>query len=151
MAPTSFPRRRAAALAAGFALGLGALTAGALPAGASPAQQRAVDYAAADYDCTFSSEGPQLYAGHYAGSTAVPARHAVSAPGIEAQCLLLSIGYDPGRIDGVFGPRSQDAMKRFQRVYLGDPDADGMPGPNTWTTLRYTAYDPSTDDGATTW
>ena len=44
------------------------------------------------------------FAGHYSGNTIVPSTTGVSAAGIEAQCLLAADGYNPGPIDGVFGP-----------------------------------------------
>jgi peptidoglycan hydrolase-like protein with peptidoglycan-binding domain len=49
------------------------------------------------------------------------------------QELLRDIGYDPGGVDGEFGPGTESAVKRFQSEH--GLDADGVVGPNTWTGL----------------
>jgi peptidoglycan hydrolase-like protein with peptidoglycan-binding domain len=47
---------------------------------------------------------------------------------------LLQLGYDPGPVDGVFGSRTQSAVKQFQRdSSLAD---DGIVGPKTWAALE---------------
>jgi len=47
---------------------------------------------------------------------------------------LKSLGYDPGAIDGVMGPKTKDAVKAFQEDH--PPLAvDGIPGPNTQRAL----------------
>ncbi|TYQ14950.1 UNVERIFIED_CONTAM: g-D-glutamyl-meso-diaminopimelate peptidase [Acetivibrio alkalicellulosi] len=46
------------------------------------------------------------------------------------QSLLKKIGYDPGPIDGVYGPRTQQAVATFQRDNNLTPD--GIVGPVTW-------------------
>jgi peptidoglycan hydrolase-like protein with peptidoglycan-binding domain len=83
------------------------------------------------------------FAGHYSGSTVVPATTSVSAAGVEAQCLLKRAGFNPGTIDGIFGPNSQAAARSFQsRVDSDWPGAlvvDGLPGPHTWPWLRHYA------------
>ncbi len=49
------------------------------------------------------------------------------------QKKLLGQGINPGPVDGVFGPKTEDAVKRFQdREGL---EADGIAGPNTLTAL----------------
>jgi murein L,D-transpeptidase YcbB/YkuD len=49
------------------------------------------------------------------------------------QKKLLAKGFNPGAIDGAFGPNTEDALKRFQeREGL---DADGIAGPQTLTAL----------------
>lgn len=48
---------------------------------------------------------------------------------MEIQSLLHKMGYDPGPIDGVFGLKTKEAVKQFQRN-LG-LTADGIIGPNT--------------------
>jgi N-acetyl-anhydromuramyl-L-alanine amidase AmpD len=64
----------------------------------------------------------------------------------EIQERLKALGYDPGPIDGIFGPRTEDAVSDFQ----GDHPplvVDGDPGPLTQAMLRslaeeeYTASD----------
>ena len=32
----------------------------------------------------------------------------------EAQCALRDLGYDPGPIDGLFGPRTRTALAKYQ-------------------------------------
>lgn len=49
------------------------------------------------------------------------------------QKKLIAQGINPGPIDGVFGPKTADAVKRFQeRKGL---TADGIAGPKTLTAL----------------
>jgi murein L,D-transpeptidase YcbB/YkuD len=47
---------------------------------------------------------------------------------------LYRLGYDPGAQDGVFGRRTESAVKQFQ----GDKGlaADGIVGPQTWAALE---------------
>ena len=91
---------------------------------------------------TFNLAG-QEFAGHYNGNTVVPLTGGVSAAGIEAQCLLADAGFNPGTIDGVFGPNSQRAARGLQNAVNGNFHAgitvDGLPGPQTWPWLRYWA------------
>jgi chitosanase len=51
----------------------------------------------------------------------------------ECQNMLLRIGYNIGRADGVFGQKTLDAVVAFQRLYNLTPD--GIVGPATWRTL----------------
>ncbi|WP_066945223.1 peptidoglycan-binding domain-containing protein [Streptomyces lushanensis] len=96
---------------------------------------------AATYSCSSTHiSGNAWVAGYYDGSTVIPSKTGVSAAGIEAQCILKSRGYNPGTIDGVFGPNSRAAMKRLQQdannSYNAGLDEDGMPGPQSWGWLR---------------
>lgn len=63
-----------------------------------------------------------------------------TSAGVEAQCLLVMGGFDPGPIDGVFGKKSQAAMTAFQSA-MNRADAglaeDGFPGPKSWVWLRW--------------
>jgi peptidoglycan hydrolase-like protein with peptidoglycan-binding domain len=86
----------------------------------------------------------QEYAGYYHGNTVVPLTTGVSAAGIEAQCILLKAGFNPGTIDGVFGPHSQAAARAFQvhanNFFGAELAVDGLPGPHTWPWLRWMAH-----------
>lgn len=90
-----------------------------------------------------SATGPCAYAKHsdgrwYAGHSTTnvnavnPAN--TSEDVLEVQCLLARLGYDPGPIDGVFGPRTESAVEKLQAA--GDVIVDGVVGPRTWTLLR---------------
>lgn len=50
------------------------------------------------------------------------------------QNYLNWLGYDCGSIDGVFGKKTQKAVKNFQRAY--DLKVDGIVGKATWTQLH---------------
>jgi N-acetylmuramoyl-L-alanine amidase len=50
------------------------------------------------------------------------------------QDRLLELGFDAGRVDGIFGPRTEAALKSFQREY--GLLADGSCGPGTLRALR---------------
>lgn len=61
---------------------------------------------------------------------------AVGSVGPEVEMLqriLLSIGYDPGPIDGIFGPLTQMAVMQFQMDNGLVPD--GIVGPKTYAVL----------------
>ena len=53
---------------------------------------------------------------------------------MEVQALLNKLGYDAGQIDGIFGLRTQRAVKQFQRNFGLLPD--GIIGANTWRVLE---------------
>jgi g-D-glutamyl-meso-diaminopimelate peptidase len=53
---------------------------------------------------------------------------------MEIQALLQKIGYNPGGIDGIFGPQTQQAVIAFQRDNGLTPD--GIIGPNTYRMLE---------------
>lgn len=90
--------------------------------------------------CHIHAQAQKVYAGHYKGTKAVPPSSSFSAVGAEAQCLLRYGHFSPGTVDGVFGPNSERAMKRFQQTinkrqgYRMKPD--GLPGPQSWPYLR---------------
>jgi lysozyme len=63
-------------------------------------------------------------------------------PGIQAgneikelQRRLKELGYYQGEIDGDFGKRTDEAVKKFQSDYFGSGEADGKVGPKTWAKL----------------
>ncbi len=55
----------------------------------------------------------------------------------ELQQRLTDQGFDPGPIDGIFGPQTEAAVRAFQRA-AGLED-DGIVGPWTWAWLRFDA------------
>ena len=50
------------------------------------------------------------------------------------QRMLTTRGFDPGEIDGRFGPKTEGAVRQFQSDH--GLDVDGMVGPKTWDSLR---------------
>ncbi len=50
-----------------------------------------------------------------------------------AQGLLTAHGAKPGPIDGIFGPKTDEATRAYQRGH--GHDVDGIIGPHTWTSL----------------
>lgn len=48
----------------------------------------------------------------------------------QLQRALKAINFDPGYIDGIYGPNTEDAVRRFQSMYAALKD-DGIYGPNT--------------------
>ena len=57
------------------------------------------------------------------------------------QTMLQELGYDPGKIDGIYGGRTADAVLAFQRDH-GLP-ADGAAGAETLSALRAALADPA--------
>jgi len=51
----------------------------------------------------------------------------------EIQAALKNAGFDPGYIDGKIGPKTQQAIKEFQRTK--SLKIDGKVGPKTWAEL----------------
>ena len=56
----------------------------------------------------------------------------------QIQCLLAYLGYDPGTIDGAYGPRTRAAVKAFQQAEGLDPD--GIAGQQTAAKLREAVF-----------
>ncbi len=52
---------------------------------------------------------------------------------VTLQTALARAGYSPGTIDGVFGPRTEDAVRNFQRAM--NLTVDGIVGSRTWAAL----------------
>lgn len=57
----------------------------------------------------------------------------------EMQTRLQELGLYHGRIDGVFGSGTDDAVRIFQAQAFGQAEADGRVGPKTWAKLFGTA------------
>jgi peptidoglycan hydrolase-like protein with peptidoglycan-binding domain len=51
----------------------------------------------------------------------------------DLQEALTALGYHPGPVDGIFGQRTEDAVKAFQRA--NSISADGIVGPITWRNI----------------
>jgi peptidoglycan hydrolase-like protein with peptidoglycan-binding domain len=51
----------------------------------------------------------------------------------DLQEALKALGHDPGRIDGVFGPRTESAVKAFQQAR--EIPVDGIVGRVTWINI----------------
>jgi peptidoglycan hydrolase-like protein with peptidoglycan-binding domain len=50
------------------------------------------------------------------------------------QQQLTTDGFDPGGVDGIFGPRTERAVLGFQAQH--SLTVDGIAGPQTWGALR---------------
>ena len=50
------------------------------------------------------------------------------------QKTLMAKGINPGPIDGIFGPKTEDAVKRYQE--RSGLEADGIVGPKTFAALE---------------
>jgi len=50
------------------------------------------------------------------------------------QRKLWALGFDPGPTDGIFGPKTDDAVKRYQEDK--GLQVDGIAGPETFTSLE---------------
>ncbi|TVL90118.1 peptidoglycan-binding protein [Streptomyces sp. SAJ15] len=86
------------------------------------------------YSCEVRREGGLLYAGHSTTRDAILQMSTAGWDVAEAQCLLRRHGFDPGGVDGVFGDRTERAVKRFQK--RSELVVDGKVGPHTWKALR---------------
>jgi lysozyme len=53
----------------------------------------------------------------------------------ELQRRLNELGYDVGQVDGIFGQKTDEAVKDFQAKYFGLAEADGKVGTRTWEKL----------------
>ena len=77
--------------------------------------------------------GPSYWQNHYDVKLAEQFQRFASgsAPNLEmrtAQVALLYLGYGPGKIDGVIGPRTRAAIKGF-RIAAGLPASEDLDGP----------------------
>ncbi|MFE9023399.1 peptidoglycan-binding protein [Streptomyces sp. NPDC007808] len=96
------------------------------PASAAPA--------APGYTCRAERVDGRWYAGNSRTRDAIVADGRAGPEVAEVQCLLRRAGIAPGAVDGIFGPVTEDAVRRFQeRAGLV---VDGIVGPHTWKALR---------------
>ncbi|MER7997919.1 helix-turn-helix domain-containing protein [Streptomyces sp. NPDC095613] len=86
------------------------------------------------YDCEFSRKDGGVYAGHSVSREVLLDTNASGRDVVEAQCLLRRHGFDPGAVDGLYGPSAKAAVRDFQTARK--LVADGIVGPDTWGELR---------------
>nr|WSZ97960.1 peptidoglycan-binding protein [Streptomyces sp. NBC_00857] len=86
------------------------------------------------YDCEDGRKDGAAYAGHSVTTEELIDINGSGRDVVEAQCLLKRHGFDPGTIDGLFGPTAKSAVREFQiaRKLV----SDGIVGPDTWAELR---------------
>lgn len=99
-----------------------------------PASQPAASTPTAGYRCDFLTRDGHLYAGHSTTTNRLVALNGAGQDVVEVQCLLAHHGFDPGRIDGLFGSHTEQAVKNLQR--RGHTAPDGIVGSQTWALLR---------------
>ena len=52
----------------------------------------------------------------------------------ELQELLTALEYDPGEVDGIFGPKTESAVRKLQAD--AGVVVDGIVGPKTWVAIN---------------
>ena len=86
------------------------------------------------HTCRLERADGRWYAGYSRTLQTLAAYGRTGPVVIEAQCLLRRAGASPGDVDGIFGPLTRRAVRRFQdREGL---TVDGVVGPDTWRALR---------------
>jgi peptidoglycan hydrolase-like protein with peptidoglycan-binding domain len=75
-------------------------------------------------------------------SAAVLSRGARGATVADLQSRLKAAGFDPGGVDGDFGPQTRTAVIAFQQA--NGLNADGVVGPKTWAALGAASTTPTT-------
>ncbi|MEU4151736.1 helix-turn-helix domain-containing protein [Streptomyces sp. NPDC026659] len=95
------------------------------------------------YPCHVHRVDGLLTAGYSAASDGEYQVSSRGRPVMEIQCLLRERGFSPGDIDGIYGPATESAVKRFQTEHRldtghGQPPlaVDGIVGAHTWGVLR---------------
>ncbi|MGS2589869.1 helix-turn-helix domain-containing protein [Streptomyces hebeiensis] len=124
----------AAVVAAGLAFGGGLLAGGGGGDGDGRAAAARTYGPGRTYDCEFSRKDGGVYAGHSVSREVLLDTNASGRDVVEAQCLLRRHGFDPGAVDGLYGPSAKAAVRDFQTARK--LVADGIVGPDTWGELR---------------
>ncbi|MGA5580201.1 peptidoglycan-binding protein [Streptomyces thermodiastaticus] len=107
----------------------------AVTAASTPAFQAAASSPSRPtYTCRFQRHDGAWYAGNSRTQDAILDTGLAGPDIAEAQCLLRRAGFDPGEVDGIYGPRTQGAVKRLQQQ--AGLVVDGIVGPHTWRVLR---------------
>ncbi|WP_151477115.1 peptidoglycan-binding protein [Streptomyces albicerus] len=140
--PAHRPRHRlvvgaVAALLVAFAAGL--LTGLSWHRGDDSGRERTVltggDYRRGQtYECHDGRKDGGLYAGYSLSNEVLLDLNSTGWDVVEAQCLLRRHGFEPGSTDGLYGERTKDAARAFQRAR--GLALDGIVGPDTWRELR---------------
>jgi hypothetical protein len=86
------------------------------------------------YRCDIVRRHGELFAGYSDTFTRLVAVGSAGQDVAEVQCLLKHHGHTPGRIDGLFGRHTYEAVEDLQRA--GNAGVDGVVGPQTWALLR---------------
>ncbi|WP_112466711.1 peptidoglycan-binding protein [Streptomyces triticisoli] len=100
----------------------------AVPPKATPSPSRPT------YTCRYQRLDGHWYAGNSRTRDAILVNGLAGPEIAEAQCLLRRTGLSPGDIDGIYGPLTENAVKRLQK--RADLVVDGIIGPHTWKALR---------------
>ena len=134
-------RKHAGIATAALLLGTGLALAPA--AYAAPAQDSAAAAAAAGRSagsCYFDAK-IGFYCGYHKG-TKYADRGDSGNHVKEIQKLINDTAFGPGKpaklsVDGKFGPKTEQAVRWFQKTFMGASQADGIVGPKTWKELRW--------------
>jgi hypothetical protein len=131
--------RRWGLVAAGTVVVVAAITLGVVWVSGGRSAQSAVSAPAGpapshDLECRYGRTRGLLYAGHSTTSDRLVALNGAGEDVVEVQCLLKERGFDPGRVDGLFGPHTEAAVKQFQQSTRAV--VDGIVGAQTWSLLR---------------
>jgi hypothetical protein len=109
-------------------------------AGDAEAEEPDTDTAAGE-SAPAAASAPSAGAAAPGASKAVPGAASAAAPAAAPgnavaglQKALQTLGYDPGKIDGIMGPITQGAIKKFQQA--SGLAADGIAGPKTQAALK---------------
>ncbi|MEE9298810.1 MAG: peptidoglycan-binding domain-containing protein [Acidimicrobiia bacterium] len=74
-------------------------------------------------------------------------RSGSSGEAVEAlQKKLLGKGVNPGPVDGIFGPKTEEAVRRFQE--RSELTVDGIAGPATFGALEMIEEEVETDESS---